>query len=335
MHGQQQVLVTGATGTIGPVLIRSLQDRGYRVRALVRNPPPPAGLPDGTYVLRGDILDSQALEVATDGAEIVFHLAAKLHVNNPSLRLRNEYERVNVEGTQHVVNAARAAGVRRLVFFSTISVYGPTGAQPVDEMAMPRPDTVYAETKLRAEQLALSAKHANSGRPLAVVLRMAAVYGPRVRGNYQRLARALAQGRFIPVGNGSNLRTLVYVEDAVRAAILASQHPLAAGRIYNVSDGAVRSLREIISAICEALGRRPPGIYLPVRPARSAAVALDRALALAGGSPRLVSAIDKLAESVAVRADRIQHELGFRPMYDLRHGWQETVAAWQRSGTVS
>ena len=237
---------------------------------------------------------------------------------------------VSVEGTRVLVEEALAAGVRRLVYFSTVSVYGPTGREPVDETASPHPDTTYPETKLRAEEIVLSSRKPDSGDPIGVVLRMAAVYGPRMKGNYATLVEALERGRFLPVGNGSNLRTLVYDRDAVRAAILAAEHPAAAGRVYNVSDGDVHSLNDIVAAICEALGRRPPGLAVPLPAARGAAMLGDAAMAVAGRPRRLVAAVDKLVESVAVSSDRIQRELGFRPEYDLRRGWRETVAAWQK-----
>ena len=197
-----------------------------------------------------------------------------------------------------------------------------------NEDTVPHPDMIYAETKLRAEEIVLGAEN-RDGEPLGVVLRMAAVYGPRMKGNYATLARALAKGRFLMVGRGDNVRTLVYDRDAVRAAVLAAQHPLAAGRVYNVSDGTVHSLSEIVAAICEALGRRPPGLAVPLPAARAVAVLADSTMVLAGRPRRFVAAVDKVVESVAVSSDRIQRELGFRPEYDLRHGWQQTVTAWK------
>jgi UDP-glucose 4-epimerase len=274
----------------------------------------------------GDISDRQAVGRVVAGAKTVFHLAAKLHVPNPTEQMRAEYERVNVEGTRAIVEAAQAAGVQRVVLFSTISVYGPTGSEPVDEDSAPNPDTIYAKTKLQAEEIALAARNA-AGQPLATVLRLSAVYGPRMKGNYVTLANAMAKGRFVPVGDGNNLRTLVYVHDVVRAAILAAEHPLAAGRIYNVSDGTVHSLNEILAAMAAALGRRPPRFHVPVELARVAAATADRLLTIQGRPPRLASAVDKFVESAAVRAHRIQEELGFRPVYDLERGWWETIVS--------
>ncbi len=101
------------------------------------------------------------------------------------------------------------------------------------------------------------------------MLRLGAVYGSRIKGNYERLTRALACHRFIPIGNGLNRRTLVYDKDVGRAATLAVSHPAAAGRVFNVTDGGFHALNEIIESICSALGRKPPRLSLPVGPTRT------------------------------------------------------------------
>ena len=103
-----------------------------------------------------------------------------------------------VDGTEAVAEAAAAAGVRRLVLASTTAVYGPTGAQPASEDTAPAPDSWYAESKLEAERVARAVGR-RTGLEI-VVLRLSAVYGPRVRGNYRRLLRAMARGRFVSIG---------------------------------------------------------------------------------------------------------------------------------------
>src|SRR5690606_11500198 len=107
------------------------------------------------------------------------------------------------------------------------------------------------------------------GKPLGVVLRLGAVYGSHVKGNYERMIRALARNRFIPVGKGLNRRTLIYEKDVGRAAALAVSHPSATGRVFNVTDGKFHTLNEIIESICSAMGRKPPRWFLPVGPTRS------------------------------------------------------------------
>lgn len=328
------VLVTGATGAIGPSVIQALYKTGYRIRTLSRNQPQDCLWQNDVEVHIGDITDQLAVQTAMQNVEFVIHLAALLHIINPPLTLQAQYQQINVDGTANVVNAAVQAGVKRLVFFSTIAVYGDTKGQIINEDVPPRPDTFYAKTKLAAEQVVLSAKQKN-GQPLGTVLRMGAIYGTRVKGNYQRLAQSLAHGRFIPIGHGLNRRTLVHEYDAAQAAVLAIRHPAAAGQIYNISDGQFHTLKEIINAICTALNRTPPQFSIPIGPTRFIAGAVENVAHLLKRKPPIGPAtIDKYTEDVAVESKRIQTELGFTPQFDLRAGWQETIRVMQENGNL-
>jgi UDP-glucose 4-epimerase len=164
------------------------------------------------------------------------------------------------------------------------------------------------------------------GQPLGTVLRLGAVYGSRIKGNYERLTHALARHRFIPIGNGRNRRTLVYDKDVGRAAVLAVTHPAAAGRVFNVTDGEFHTLNEIIESICSALGRKPPRFSLPVGPTRTLIGLIEKGSHAIGLEPPITRAIiDKYTEDIAVDGSLIQKELGFMPQYDLKTGWEETV----------
>ena len=119
---------------------------------------------------------------------------------------------------------------------------------------------------------------------------------------------------------------MIYDRDVARAALLAVQHPSAAGKVYNVSDGHFHTLKEIIAAICQALGQTPPRLSLPVGPARMAASILEDAGRMIGFKSSVGRAtIDKYTEDIAVDSTRIQTELGFKPEFNLQTGWQETV----------
>lgn len=318
------VLVTGATGAIGPRVVEVLHDAGYSLR-LLSHVTSPTGLPDDVEVCNGDITDPSAVQSAMQNVRSVIHIAALLHIVNPPASLRGKYEKINIGGTATLIDAALKADIKRLVMFSTIAVYGPSNGQILAEDSPAQPDTFYGQTKLAAERLVMEARRSD-GQPLGTILRLGAVYGARIKGNYQRLVQALARGRFIPLSGARNRRTLVYDRDVARAAALALENPAAVGRIYNVSDGHFHTLNEIISAICEALGRTPPRISLPVGPVRLAAGGLETAARLIGlESPVGRETINKYTEDIAADSQRIQMELGFVPQYDLRAGWQETI----------
>lgn len=326
---QPLILVTGATGAIGGRVVGALHSAGYRVRTFSVDESAPGFFPVSVDVLRGDITDVPAVEAAMAGVEAVVHMAALLHVVNPPPEMRESYEKVNVTGTTIVAAAAVKAGVKRLVFFSTIAVYGKSGGEVLDETSPARPDTFYALTKLSAEQIVLAAR-GEGGTPIGIVLRLGAVYGTRIKGNYARLTCSLARGLFIPLGAGLNRRTLVYDKDVATAALLAVTHPAALGRIYNVTDGQYHRLRDIIAAICAALGRRAPGFQLPVGFIRFLAGILEAGARIIGVKPLVSnSTIDKYTEDIAVSGDLIRKELGFAHAYSLQEGWKETIQEMQ------
>jgi UDP-glucose 4-epimerase len=199
----------------------------------------------------------------------------------------------------------------------TIAVYGDSTGQVLTEETPPHPETIYAKTKMAAEKIVLAAKRPD-GQPLGTVLRLGAVYGSRIKGNYERLTHALARHRFIPVGNGLNRRTLVYDKDVGRATAL--------GRVFNVTDGEFHTLNEIIESICSAVGRKPPRLSLPVGPTRIVAGLIEKGANTIGiKSPITRAIIDKYTEDIAVDGSLIQKELGFVPQYDLKTSWEETI----------
>jgi nucleoside-diphosphate-sugar epimerase len=331
MRKNALILVTGATGAVGPRVVNELCAGGFIVRTLSADRIAAGILPNEVDARVGDINDACTVGAAVDGAEAVIHMAALLH--NPEA-VAEKYERINVGGTATLVEAAARAGARRILFFSTIAVYGQYRGEVFTENSMPKPETPYARSKLAAERIVLDAID-SEGNSIGVVLRPAAVYGSRIRGNYERLAKSLAAGRFIPVGDGSNRRALIYDQDLAHAAILAMEHPMAAGRIFNASDGAAHSLENIVTAICRALGRNRPRFRLPLGPARFAA-GIAESLALGVGCKPLVtrSMIDKYNEDVVVDSSLISKELGFAPKYGLLEGWNEAIQEMKRAGDL-
>jgi UDP-glucose 4-epimerase len=323
---ERVALVTGATGAVGPRVVRACQAAGYAVRTFSVDPPAADVLPAGVDVRIGDVCDSQAVRSAVAGSDIVVHLAALLHQFENMAAGDHQYERVNVGGTENVVRAAMAEDVGRLVFLSTIAVYGPSSGQLIDERTPPRPDTAYGWTKLAAERAVLSAT--SGGRRIGTVLRAAAAYGSRVKGNYRRLALAIARGRYVPVGRCLNRRTIVHDRDLADAIVLAARHPAAAGALFNVTDGRVHTLAEIVAAIHRAVGRKPPRLYVPLTAARAAAALCERTYPMVGRRPPVTSALlEKYTEDIAVDGTLIQRALGFVPAVGLEAGWQDTMQA--------
>lgn len=192
--------VTGATGCVGYALCRRLlADESFtEVRVLVRGASP--DVPDGCRVFAGSLDDTSVLQSACDGADVVFHAAAQVHLPDAPAA---DFERVNVGGTTKLLQAATTANVPRFVYFSTVAVYGEeTPLEGIGEDAPPAPVTPYAQTKLRGELLVQEWATRTGG--VAVLLRLATVYGARDRGNMARMMEAIRRGRFVLPGDGKN-----------------------------------------------------------------------------------------------------------------------------------
>ena len=327
----RRVLVTGATGAIGAAVLDACRAAGATLRTLQRSAVPASGI----EARCGDVTRPETLPPALDGVDVVVHLAGLLHVVDPPPSLTEAYRRVNDEGTANLVRACEAAGVARLVYTSTIAVYGRTrpGAPALTEASPCAPDTAYAVTKLAGERHVLGATA--SGHPMGVVLRLAAVYGARVKGNYRRLVQSIARGWYVPVGTGHNRRTLVHEADVGDAVVLAATHPAAPGGTFNVTDGHVHQVRDIVAAIAYATGRRPPRVHVPVAIATAGASVLEVVAGLAGRkAPINRTMLAKLLEDIAVDGAHARGRLGFSPQFDLARGWQQVVARMREDGAL-
>lgn len=325
-RGFRRVLVTGATGVAGPALVTLLLEKGYGVRIFSRHCSSATDFPGQVERFQGDLLDRRAVAMALEGVDGVFHLAAKLHDTSGRLQ-GGVYRRTNVEGTGVLVDEARAAGVTRFVFFSTINVYGAfVGTEWFDETSPTVPGDPYSRSKLEAEQLVLCAGRQGGGDGFSVVvLRVAAVYGTRMKGNYRTLAIYLKKGGFLLFGDGHNKRTLVFDKDLAEAALLALEHPRARGNIYNITDGFVHPFNGIVLSLCRVFGRKTTFFNVPAKWVRSVS-GLEKIPILS----RLFKMADKQMESLAVSGEKVQRDLGFVPGYDLSRGFREMFGTNER-----
>lgn len=254
---RQTVLVTGAGGYIGSVLVGELLDQGYAVRAVDRfffgeeTLAQHAGNP-GLTCTKKDIRDIDAADM--DSVRVVFDLAALS--NDPSGDLHPDLTRaINHEGRARVARLAREAGVERYVLSSSCSIYGGSGGSVVTEETPARPLTVYAEATLAAERDTLPL---GSGEFTVTVLRNATVFGvsPRMRFdlviNLMTL-HAFELGRITIMGGGRQWRPLVHVRDVARAFVAAATAPreTVAGQVFNIGIGnfQVRTIAAIVREV--------------------------------------------------------------------------------------
>ena len=313
MNPTKKILVTGATGFVGSALVKYLSENGYSVRAAIHHTPPKKMFA-GVEYYKVDILDPKKLSEALDGIQIVFHLASLTQSAGKKEPSESAFQKLNIEGTTNLVAAAEKSGVEQLVYFSSISVYGPSnGGKAWDESDSPRPTTVYGRTKYAAESVVLHSKVP------ATVLRLSSVYGKGMVGNYKTLFHALRLHIWPNFLEGKNRRTLIHIDDLCRAAHLVASSPRAISQIYNVSDGNIHQFNAIIDAICKVHGRKSPTFKIPMQP-----------LLWLGQLTRhrinIEKMLQKLTEDMAVSGIKIQSELGFKANYDLIAGWQTLLS---------
>jgi dihydroflavonol-4-reductase len=325
-----KVLVTGATGFTGGWLARHLADTGDDVRALVR----PESLQRcgtfqaaGVQVASGDLGDAASLGEACDGIEVVYHIAATYRTAGQP---QSTYREVNVDGTRRLLDAAHAAGVRRVVHCSTGGVHGHVIQPPATEEAPFAPGDVYQETKLEGERLARA--YGETHGIEMVVARPIGIYGPGDT-RFLKLFR-LASGR-VMIGRGRAFYHLTFVEDLVEGFRLCGTIPEAAGQTYLLAGRRYTTLEELVGLIASELGSRPPRVSIPVWPVWLAGALCELVCVPLRVEPPLYRRrVEFFTKSRAFDASRARRDLGFAPKVDLVEGIHRTAAWYRENGLL-
>ena len=316
------VLVNGASGFVGRMLCAELLRQGWEVKAALRVPHQlPSGIKSVTV---GQIDGGTDWTEALAGVDIVIHLAARVHVMKESATdPLAEFLQINLHGTVNLAQQAAQAGVKRLVYVSSVKVNGEytEGMQSFTESDQPHPQDPYGTSKWQAEQ-ALQRIAQETGLEI-VIVRPPLVYGPGVKGNFMRLLAAIDRGIPLPLAGANNLRSLVYVGNLVDALIACATQPAAAGQTYLVSDGEDISTAKLVEKIAAALGRHNPrhnrSFYFPPALLRAGATLLGR-----------TEQVDRLFGSLRISDKKIRSDLAWAPPYTLEQGLSET-AEWYRA----
>ncbi|HEV7732676.1 MAG TPA: NAD-dependent epimerase/dehydratase family protein [Candidatus Binatia bacterium] len=275
-------LVTGATGLVGGNLVRALVADGRRVRVLVRRAGTSVDGLAGVEAMTGDVTDPESLTRACDGVEHVYHCAALVSMWP---RLAADMWRVNVDGTDHVLDACRRAGVRRLIHCSSVDAIGlPEGDAPSTESTAWNWDRLgldnpYARTKWESQRRVLAAATHDVD---AVVVNPTYMFGAwDARPSSGRMILEVAAGRAVGWTSGGN--NVVDVEDVVLAMIAAAARGVR-GESYILGNENL-TYRDIFGAIAAVLGVRPPRLAIPYPLARVGGWLGDLAATVTGKEP--------------------------------------------------
>jgi len=315
------ILVTGAKGFVGSAVVQRLvADGGHQVLAAVRKKT--EKLAQGVQqVLVGDLSSETDYTEALQGVDVVIHAAARVHMmDDAATDPLAEFRKVNVEGTLNLARQASQAGVKRLVFISSIKVNGESTNEgqpftPDDHITTQDP---YGLSKWEAEQ-GLFQIGKETGLQV-VVIRPPLIYGVGVKANFQKMMQAVAKGVPLPLGAVQNQRSLVALDNLVDFIVLCTEHPKAAGEVFLISDGEDVSTTLLLQRIAKALGRPARLIPAPVGLMGFAAILVGKA-----------DMADRLFGSLQVDSSKAYELLGWKPVVTMDQQLGEMLDGWKWS----
>jgi nucleoside-diphosphate-sugar epimerase len=322
------VLVTGAAGFLGSHVVTHLVTRGEKPRALVHPDDDAALLAQaGAEIYPADIGDGPAVASALTGIDRVIHCAARTGPWGPVA----EYQRTNVRGVETLVRAAMAAGVRRIVHVSSITVHGNNVRGQADETSPLRSEpNPYSRSKVAAEKL-LQRMIRDEGAPVTIV-RPGWIYGPGDTASFARFARMIDEGRMIMVGAGENHLPLIYVRDVAEGVLRACEAEHAEGRSYLLVNDEPVTQRGFLTAIAAELGASVPTRRIPYTLAMMLGGLSEQLwhLMRRGQPPPVMRyGLQMLGGDNRFVISRARRELGFSPQTGLAEGVRSSVG-WYR-----
>lgn len=315
-----KVLITGSTGFVGRALLGQLQARPeFHVRAAVRQAA--LALPGKQLesILVGDLHAATDWHAALNGIDAVVHLAARVHVmqdsaTNPLQAFRDS----NVQATLRLAQMAALAGVKRLIFVSSVKVNGEStlAGQPFSETSPLAPHEPYGISKREAEN-GLYQLAQTCGMEITI-LRPPMVYGPGVKANFANLARAIARGTVLPLGGIHNQRSLVAIDNLTDLIANCLTHPAAANQTFMVSDGEDLSTTALVRRMAVAMGRSARLLPIPAGILTAGATLLgQRATA------------QRLCGNLQIDSSKARSVLGWVPPVSVDEGLRRALAEYR------
>jgi nucleoside-diphosphate-sugar epimerase len=318
-------VLTGATGLLGSHLAERLAARGERLRALVRPGSDTSLLRRlGAELVEGDLDDPEPLKRLIDGADLVYHCAARVGEWAPW----QVYQKNILDATGNLLLACRAVGVGRFLHVSSIGVYGHLGdrERPITENEPlgqnPWVWDYYPRAKLLAERMCR-----RYPAPLTVV-RPTWLYGPYDRNTLPRVIKAMTAGRVAVIGKGDNLINIVYAGDVADGCIRAANHPSAAGQAYNLSSRGELTQRQFIDKLAAVLGLPPVRKHVPFLMAYWGGFlseCIGRIINLRRPPHITRHVVSLVGRSTRFSIEKARRDLGWEPRTPVEDGLRQTV----------
>jgi len=293
-------LVTGSTGFIGSRLLGLLNTIECDVRLLARSKV--NNYETVVCNLEQDRISKHALE----SVDTVFHLAGFAHDMQDPSKVEDLYRVINVDGTVELARLAVESGVKRFVFISSVKAGGGlTSGKCINESDQNEPEGVYGKSKREAELKLL--KIGKESDMHVSIIRPSLVYGPEVKGNLQLMLTGIKKGWFPPLPEMGNRRSMIHVDDLVRAILLVSEDERANGEVFIATDGMPHSSREIYNAMCNVEGKPIPKWSVPKFLFNLVATI----------SPKIRYKVDKLLGDECYSSEKLE-ALGFKAQRTLK-----------------
>ena len=327
----RKVLVTGANGLTGSYLCKHLMRRGDHVRALVRRK-------SNLELLKGveveyayaDLSNGAPLDAAMKGIDVVFHIAALYRSEGVPKRVFYE---VNVDGTERLLKAAKAAGVSRFVHCSTVGVQGEIKNPPATEQAPFNPGDHYQLSKMEGELLAR--KFFREKQLPGTVVRPVGIYGPGDT-RFFKLFNFIHNGKFCMIGNGQVLYHMTYVEDLVEGIILAGEKDEALDEVFTIGGEEYVTLADLVSRIAHILEKPITQKNIPVWPVWIGAVLSEMVLRPLRINPPLHRRrLDFFIKDRAFDISKAKRLLGYQPKVSLDDGLRRTAQWYAEQGWLN
>lgn len=340
--GTNLVLVTGALGWLGRSLVEALvyglpthealqqPQPDLRIRCLVLPEQDPTWLKDlspQVEVVLGDLCQMSDCDRFCENASgaVLFHTAGIIHPNKVA-----EFQQVNVKGTEHLMNAAVRAGVRRAVIMSSNSPCGcnPSPNHVFDENSPYNPYMGYGRSKMQMERVVQ--QHHQSGKVETVLIRAPWFYGPNQPPRQTLFFQMIRDGKAPIVGSGNNRRSMAYIGNLCQGLLLAALTPRANGQIYWIADERPYPMNEVVDTVerlleqefsqrCAHKRLKLPGI------ASEVALFIDATLQRLGIYHQKIHVLSEMNKTIACTTVKAQRELGYHPSIDLEEGMRRSL----------